>query len=225
MRQACAGGTDARPQAFLVDVYDTILTCDFEALRTELPAIAGAGPREWAEAFARLGPDLSVGRITLTQAYRQVLAACGIAPRPALVRELLGKDRELLAASSRLHDDAIEFLRILRSRGVRVALVSNCIENTRPMLSSLGVSALADAVVLSCEAGCAKPDARIYRQALDQLGVRAGAAVLVDDQPAFCAGAAAIGITALQIARGHAPSPAAPGIKVIGSLLEAIQLL
>ena len=79
--------------------------------------------------------------------------------------------------------------------------------------------------MLSCEAGCAKPDARIYRQALDQLGVRAGAAVLVDDQPAFCAGAAAIGITALQIARGHAPPPAAPGIKVIGSLLEAIRLL
>ena len=81
-----------------------------------------------------------------------------------------------------------------RACGIRVALVSNCMENTRPLLSGLGVSALADAVVLSCETGCAKPDARIYRQALDQLGVRAGAAVLVDDQPAFCAGAAAVGI-------------------------------
>ena len=194
-------------------------------LRTELPAIAGADPREWAEAFARLGSDLNVGRITLAQGFGQILAACGIRPRPALVRELVAKERELLAASSRLHDDAIMFLRALRARGIRVALVSNCMENTRPLLSGLGVSALADVVVLSCEAGCAKPDARIYRQALDQLGVRAGAAVLVDDQPAFCAGAAAIGITALQIARGHAPSPAAPGIKVIGSLLEAIRLL
>ena len=194
-------------------------------LRTELPAIAGADPREWAEAFARLGSDLSVGRITLAQGFGQILAACGIGPRPALVRELLRKERELLAASSRLHDDAIEFLRTLRARGVRVALVSNCMENTRPLLSGLGVSALADAVVLSCEAGCAKPDARIYQQALDQLGVRAGAAVFVDDQPAFCAGAAAVGITALQIARGHAPPPAAPGITVIGSLLEAIRLL
>jgi len=116
------------------------------------------------------------------------------------------------------------FLRALRARGIRVALVSNCMENTRQMLSGLCVSTLADAVVLSCEAGSAKPDARIYRQALDQLGVRAGDAVFVDDQPAFCAGAAAVGITALQIARGHGPS-AAPGITVIGSLLEALRLL
>jgi len=218
------GGATARPQAFLVDVYDTILSCDFEVLRTELPAIAGAGPREWEEAFARLGPDLSTGRITLAEGYGQILTACGIRPRPALVRELVSRERELLTASSRLHDDAIMFLRALRARGIRVALVSNCMENTRQMLSGLGVSTLADAVVLSCEAGCAKPDARIYRQALDQLGVRAGDAVFVDDQPAFCAGAAAVGITALQIARGHGP-PAAPGITVIGSLLEALRLL
>ena len=194
-------------------------------LRTELPAIAGADPRAWGEAFARLGSDLSVGRITLAQGYGQILTACGIGPRPALVRELVSRERELLAASSRLYDDAIMFLRELRARGIRVALVSNCMENTRPLLAGLGVSALADAVVLSCEAGCAKPDARIYRQALDQLGVRAGAAVLVDDQPAFCAGAVAVGMTALQIARDHEPPPAAPGITVIGSLLEVIRLL
>jgi putative hydrolase of the HAD superfamily len=188
------------------------------------PAGAG-GAAARPQAFARLGSDLNVGRITLAQGFGQILAACGIRPRPALVRELVAKERELLAASSRLHDDAIMFLRALRARGIRVALVSNCMENTRPLLSGLGVSALADVVVLSCEAGCAKPDARIYRQALDQLGVRAGAAVLVDDQPAFCAGAAAVGITALQIARGREPPPAAPGITVIGSLLEAIRLL
>jgi len=86
-------------------------------LRTELPAIAGADPREWAEAFARLGSDLSVGRITLAQGFGQILAACGISPRPALVRELVARERELLAAFSRLHDDAIMFLRALRARG------------------------------------------------------------------------------------------------------------
>jgi putative hydrolase of the HAD superfamily len=222
---AGAGGAAARPQAFLVDVYDTLITCDFEVLRTELPAIAGAGQREWEEAFARVEPDLNVGRITLAQGLGQVLAACGITPRPALVRELAGKERELLAVAARLHDDAIAFLHALRAHRIKIALVSNCMENTRPMLSSLGISALADAVVLSCEAGCAKPGARIYRQALDQLGVSAAAAVLVDDQPAFCAGAAALGITALQITRGRQPPPAAPGITVIGSLLDAIELL
>jgi putative hydrolase of the HAD superfamily len=222
MRLAGADVAVARPRAFLVDVYETIVTCDFEVLRNELPVIAGAEPRAWNDAFARLVPDLTIGRITMAQGFGQILAASGIRPRPALVSELVRKDRELLAASSRLYDDAIPFLQILQSRGVRVALVSNCIENTRPLLSDLGVSTLADAVVLSCEAGCAKPDARIYRRALDQLRVTAGAAVFIDDQPSYCAGAAAAGMTALQIVRGETPLLApAPGTEVIGSLLKA----
>jgi putative hydrolase of the HAD superfamily len=213
-----------RPEAFLVDVYETIVTCEFGVLWRELPAIAGVDPDDWGAAFARLLPDLSHGRITLARGFERVLQSCGVTPRPALVRELVRTDAELLAASARLYDDAIPFLQILRSRGVRVALVSNCIENTRPLLSGLGVSALADAVVLSCEAGCAKPDPRIYRLALDQLGVTAAAAVFIDDQPACCAGAAAAGMTALQIARGEVAPPApAAGTEVIGSLLDAVR--
>ena len=64
-------------------------------------------------------------------------------------------------------------------------------------------------------------DPRLWEEAFARLGE----AVLVDDQPAYCAGAAAVGITALQIARGREPPPAAPGITVIGSLLEAIRVL
>jgi HAD superfamily hydrolase (TIGR01509 family) len=220
-----AGSDDpaARPEAYLVDVYETLVTCDFAVLRRELPAIAGAEPQAWRDAFARLGPDLSRGQITMAQAYGQILADCGVTPAPALISELIRKDRELITASSRLYGDAIAFLQAARSRGAAIALVSNCIENTRPMLSALGISQLADAVVLSCETGCAKPDARIYRYALGQLGVPASGAVFIDDQPANCAAAAAMGMTALQIARSTAPPlPPAPGTRVIGSLLEAL---
>ena len=215
-----SGGGPA--EAFLVDVYDTLVTCDFEVLRYELPAIAGVEPQAWNAHFDRLGPDLTCGRITMAHAFEQILEADGIGPRPGLVSELVRRDRELHTASSRLHADAIPFLQILRAHGTRVALVSNCLENTRQLLSDLGISALADTVVLSCEAGCAKPDARIYRRALDQLGVTAAAAVFVDDQPAYCAGAAALGMTALQIARDETPPlPPAPGTTVIRSLLQA----
>jgi beta-phosphoglucomutase-like phosphatase (HAD superfamily) len=131
--------------------------------------VAGAEPRAWNDAFDRLVPDLSCGRITMAQAFEQILAACGVRPDPVLI------------------------------------------------------SALADAIVLSCEVGCAKPDARIYRHALAQLGVTASGAVFIDDQPANCAAAAVMGMTALQIARGTAqPLPPAPCTRVIGSLLEAL---
>ena len=131
-----------RPEAFLVDVYETLLTCDFAVLRTELPAIAGADPQTWSEAFARLGPDLTTGRLSMAQGFGLVLQACGIAARPGLVTELVRADRDALLASSQLHADAIPFLRSLRSGGIRIALVSNCAPNTRPLLSGLGLSGL-----------------------------------------------------------------------------------
>lgn len=216
----------ARPEAFLVDVYDTILTCDFEALRTELPVIAGAEPQSWNEAFDRLGPDLTRGRLSMAQGFELILQACNIAARPGLVTELVRRDWDLLSASSQLYEDAIPFLQSLRSGGIRIALVSNCVENTRELLSDLGVSEMADAVVLSCEVGCAKPDAWIYRYALGRLGVRASAAMFVDDQLAYCAGAVAAGMTALQIARGElSPQPVPPGITVVGSLAQAAAML
>jgi HAD superfamily hydrolase (TIGR01509 family) len=204
MRSPSADGHAAQPEAFLIDVYDTIVTCDFGVLRRELPAAAGAAPKLWNEAFG------------------QILADCGVRPEPDLIMELARREGELIAAASRLYGDVTGFLRAARSRGVGIALVSNCLENTRPMLSALGVSALVDAVVLSCEVGCAKPDTRIYQYALDQLGVTARGAVFIDDQPANCAAAAAMGMTALQIARGTAQLlPPAPGTRVISSLSEA----
>jgi len=100
MRSAGAEVAVGRPSAFLVDVYETIVTCDFGVLRDELPVIAGADPHAWGSAFARIGPDLTHGRMTMAQGLEQILAACGIRPNPALVRELVRKDRALLAASS-----------------------------------------------------------------------------------------------------------------------------
>jgi putative hydrolase of the HAD superfamily len=79
--------------------------------------------------------------------------------------------------------------------------VSNCAENTRPLLDRLGLSDLVDALVLSCEVGVAKPAPAIFRAALERLDVSAEDALFVDDQEHYCAGATAIGIRAVRIDR------------------------
>jgi len=128
-------------------------------------------------------------------------------------------DRELLLGSARLYDDALPFLRAMRSRGIKIAIVSNCSEHTRDLLENNGVAALADTLVLSYEVGAEKPAAEIFTYALDQLGVPAGRAVFVDDQPSYCAGAAHMGITAVQIARGELDGKVpAEGTTVVRSL-------
>jgi len=168
-----------------------------------MPALAGVAPDAWRAGIWRVGPSFNVGRLTKAEGFGQILQECGVAPRADLVRALVNMDRELLLASAHLYDDSIPFLENLRSHDVRAAIVSNCSEHTRDLLVKIGVPELVDAVVLSCEVGAAKPSAEIFGHALEQLGVPAGAALFVDDQAAFCAGAVALGIGAARIVRGE----------------------
>ena len=193
----------SRLEACLVDAYDTIVTCDFSILRNELSALAGISPDVWQVEYARIGALVSDGRLSKTEAFERLLRAAGQEARPGLVAELVRQDTELLLAHARLFDDVIPFLRGLRERGIKVAIVSNCAENTRPLLVKHGIDALADALVLSCEVGSAKPAAKIFQCALDRLGVAAEAAVFVDDQPDYCAGSVTAGIRAVQILRSE----------------------
>ncbi len=216
------GGRDA----CLVDLYDTILSCDFSPNRRELPKLAGVAADAWTEAYAQFWAAVQTGQVSKAEAFTQTLRACGAQPSAGLVRALVDRDRELAFASARLYDDAIPFLDRLRSADIKIAIVSNCSEHTRPLLTQLGIIPLADAVILSCEVGAAKPSAEIYLRALDQLGVAATAALFVDDQTSYCAGAAALGIATVQIVRGEPDGnvPAA-GTALVRSLTEVETML
>jgi putative hydrolase of the HAD superfamily len=213
----------ARLDACLLDAYDTIVYTDFSAHRNELPKLAGISADAMYREFGRLAPALSVGEISITEAYAEILRARGVEPRPDLVRAMADKSRELLLLSGHLYDDVLPVLRTLRSRGIKTAIVSNCNENTRDLLVELGVAALADVLALSNEVGAVKPAAQIYQYALDKLGVAAESALFVDNNATFCAGAAALGIRAVQIVRKPREDDEAEGAhwaEVVRSLTE-----
>jgi HAD superfamily hydrolase (TIGR01509 family) len=216
----------ARPKACLVDVYNTIMKCDFAELRTELPAMAGVPADVWRAGYDQIDGELNTGRLSKSEAFARLLRDSGVVPRPELLRALVDRDRHLLLATARLYDDAIGFLQGIRARGSKIAIVSNCSEHTRPLLTKLGIDVLVDVLVLSCEVGAAKPDAEIFRYALDQLDVAAGAAVFVDDQADYCAGAVALGIPTAQIIRGELNGQVlAAGATVVRSLREVEPML
>ena len=201
-----------------------------------MPTLAGIPPAAWEQEYDLISPMLNDGRLSKAQAFRQMVTTCGARATDDLIAEMVRRDQELLLANARLYDDVIPFLTRLSDRGIKIAIVSNCTENTRAMLVATGVDDLADELVLSCEVGSAKPAPGIFACALDRLGVTADAAVFIDDQPRFCAGSEAMGIRAVQIVRagpdgqgldgqglngqglnGHL---AAPGTAVVRSLPE-----
>jgi len=210
-------------RACLVDVWQTIIFGDFEARTRRLTEYAGVDAGVWLKAWLGSSVERDRGKVSVADSLALSLRACGVDPRPELVADLMLKDSELMREHVRLYDDAVPFFETMRSRGILIALVSNCSGTTRPLLDHLGVVPLADAVILSCEVGSAKPSPGIYVTALEDLGVAAADAVFIDDQPTFCVGAEAVGVRAIQIARDDGfgrPAPAR-GFPVVSTLLDA----
>ncbi|XP_060196814.1 uncharacterized protein LOC132626091 isoform X1 [Lycium barbarum] len=90
---------------------------------------------------------------------------------------------------------AYDTISILKSSGVKLAVVSNFDTRLRKILKDLNVFDLFDAVIISSEVGSEKPDIKIFRAALDQICVEATKTVHVgDDEKADKGGANAAGI-------------------------------
>lgn len=89
-------------------------------------------------------------------------------------------------------------LAALARAGVAAAVVSNFDRRLPGVLAALGLDRRLALVLLAGEVGCAKPDPRIYAEALRRLGVAAREAVFVgDDALRDLAGARAAGLVAV----------------------------
>jgi putative hydrolase of the HAD superfamily len=210
-------------RACLVDVYETLVAYDFETHSREMAGLAGADLETWRRAQIAAEPDFDAGLLSMNDLITRLLAECGVTPGPELVGRLARADAEWMRAGCLPYPDAVPFLRQLSDRGLKIALVSNCGADTRPMLDRLNLTGLADETILSCEIGRPKPGPEIYQRALEALEVAAGEAVMIDDQPRYCAGAEAVGVRAIQVSRnGHQPDPR---FRSVASLLDIPPLL
>jgi len=84
--------------------------------------------------------------------------------------------------SAHLTEGALELLDRIRSIGVRLALVSNTPPTSHAIIDRMRLRQRFDAVVFSCDVGYLKPDPRIFRVALDQLGIAPEECVVIGDK-------------------------------------------
>jgi putative hydrolase of the HAD superfamily len=201
-----------RYSAVLLDLYDTIVWSEWFRLRDAIAVRIGDDMEadRLQAAFERTRPARGVGEFGSVEAdMAAVLEAAGVGYDATLVEELVELERAHLANGVHLYDDVVPALASLRERGVKTALVSNCSHSTRPVVEGLGLDAVFDQVILSFEVRSMKPDAAIYRAALEQLGgVPPERSMFVDDQPPYCDGAAATGLDARLILRANEDVPA-----------------
>ncbi len=193
--------------AVVFDLFDTLVCHVPPPYEERLSTHLGISEQTLHRAFDVTRPARSIGTFGSAEGdTAAVMRACGVAPNPEIVRELTARHLAFLAQGGvRWYDDAPAVLSELRSRGVPTAVISNCDHWTRVVVDAIALADKVDVVILSFEVGMCKPDARIYRLALDRLGIEPRRAVFVDDKADYCAGANAAGLHACLLTRDERP--------------------
>jgi putative hydrolase of the HAD superfamily len=110
----------------------------------------------------------------------------------------------------------------------RLGIVSNFYGNLLAACEEAGIRPHFSAAIDSVDVGCVKPDPRIFRAALDALGVEPGQALFVGDSPERdMAGARALGMAHVLVrpaGNGGAPG-CCPGDRVIARLEDLPEVL
>ncbi len=175
-----------------------------------------AGRRKWEE---RLGlGEFGADQLVFGTSDR-LDAGLGVITEEELwkrIGEARGFDAATLAefradfwSGDRVDRDVVALIERLRPR-YKVGLLSNAWDSLRKVLARREYGPLLplfDAVVVSAEEGLQKPDVRIYRRAVDVLGVAPPEAVFVDDVQANVEGARAAGLAGIRFT--EAPDVAA----------------
>jgi HAD superfamily hydrolase (TIGR01509 family) len=124
--------------------------------------------------------------LRLADVMREACAACDGRPSQAEVDAAVARYIAPLDARVIPYQDTHATLAALRGRGLRTGLVSNTMwpgEYHRRELARFGLTPFLQHTLFSADEGVWKPQPGIYRRALDALGVEAGEAVFVGDQP------------------------------------------
>lgn len=77
--------------------------------------------------------------------------------------------------------DAEETLKYLKSKGIKIALISNAASFHKEPLYKFGLAKYFDKVIFSCDVGCWKPEEEIYNLALRELNVSPQRTIMVGD--------------------------------------------
>ena len=157
--------------------------------------------------------EVLAGRVSIESAreerFRRLLVDAGHTEASTHARGIAGRYRAAYEAAWRPIQGAKDLLAAGRNAGVPIAIVTNnLVAEQQLKLRRCGLDTLVDALVTSEETGAAKPDARMFRVALDRLGIEASEAVMIGDAwGTDIEGALAAGIRPIWFNWRRSPSP------------------
>jgi len=192
---------------------------DTDAMRT-------ANATVWSGCWASQGEQWMRGELkddALTrEVWRRTLSGAGAGGE--LVDEAVELHLEAERRTFALFEDSRDVLVELRRRGIPIGLITNGPSAfQREKLRTVGIDGLFDVVVASGDIGVLKPDAEIFRHALDRAGVLSAASLHVGDSfAADVMGAVGAGLSAFWLNRERIAAPPNAPRHVEGDSLRTV---
>jgi putative hydrolase of the HAD superfamily len=224
----------ARPSVVFFDVGGTLMHFNVEPSAMFARIVREQGVEVAPDALYRAmreveatAPDLSgaeaKSEVDYWRAYdAMILRKVGTQPTEALLDEIARRFRTDLTFE--LYPESVPVLEALKERGFPLGVISNASHGIIGDLERVGVTRFFDHIVYSQQVGCAKPDARIFREALGRFAVDAGSTWHIGDNVvADVEGARAVGIRPVLVRRkGQVPPP---GTDTVDDLRGVVEML
>ncbi|MFN2466282.1 MAG: HAD family hydrolase [Candidatus Dormibacteria bacterium] len=173
----------ARPEELLLDAYHRINQRLEQELETAVPAAADLLSSVSVRVDEKIGDSYQGGaeqEVDIAALYDQALGALGMRLRPETVAWVVDEEQRAWLNGITASPHAHTVLDGLRSRGLRLGIVSNAAfpaHSMRAQLASLGLTPYFGATVYSSEIGVRKPNRAIYEECVNRLGGANGGAV------------------------------------------------
>jgi putative hydrolase of the HAD superfamily len=179
-------------QALILDFGEVLVRPQSAASLTGLAQLAGLDVAEFQRRYWRHRRRYDSGELSAGGYWALVLDA---PIKTDLVARLADADARSWTS---YREDMWTLAADFRAGGGRTALLSNGVPEVMARVRAERIlSRCFDVVLVSYEAGCTKPDSRIYELCLHRLGVPASAALFVDDRRENVAAAERLGIQTL----------------------------
>ncbi|MEV1329158.1 HAD family hydrolase [Micromonospora costi] len=126
--------------------------------------------------------ERATGRLGNAEAtLRWVCAQAGVHPSDRAVQAAVASRHLAVRADTRLRPDAVSTLAVLRQRGLRTGVISDCTHELPAFLPDLAIAPLLDVRVFSVQVGRCKPDPAVYLAACRRLELPPEACLFVGD--------------------------------------------
>lgn len=184
-------------QAVLFDLDDTLFDhrhsskTALRVLQEQYPAVLGAVNLDELQGvnlqiLNEVHIDVLNGSIDVETArqrrFTQLFHRYGTSLTSDQLSEISSLYRVAYQTSWRAASGAITVLTELRKKGIRIGIVSNnLVEEQMQKLRTCGLIDYIDSLTISEEAGVAKPDAQIFRIALERMGCSPNEVVMIGD--------------------------------------------